>query len=586
MTTLTDFMEVLDDSPFSEIPVGVEQFVEGKAYLGLPALSKIQYECVEAMSQIYRRDDLYRFMTRREADKYYDKYTKTEIVLKLGKGSGKDHMSTIACAYIVYKLLCLKDPAAYFGKPPGDAIDIINVAINAQQAKNVFFKGFKTKIERSPWFRGKFNAKIESIDFDKSVSVYSGHSERESHEGLNIILAVLDEISGFAMDNPSGMEKAKTADAIYNAFRGTVDSRFALGKVVLLSFPRYDGCFISQKYDQVVATKEMIPKSHKFILNKNEEEEKGTFTIEWEEEHILSYTYPGTFALCRPTWEINPTKSIDDFTIAFYTNEPDARGRFLAQPSAVADAMIGRIDKIQSSMVHMNPLLDHMQPMINFVPKPNTKYYMHADLAQKMDRAAVAVSHVEKWVNVDYGSGYRTTQPYVITDAIAYWEPGAGRPIDLKEVKDWIINIRRLGFDVDLVTFDRWDGGAMQRELIELGFKSETLSVAKKHYDDLVVIMYEDRLQAPNITILFDELKNLRVVNGKVEHPRRSGKDLSDALCGSVFNAATRSPMNNDVIVEIHDITTKVKDYSFVNDRPIDIRSLDDLGEEVEVRFL
>ncbi len=33
-------------------------------------------------------------------------------------------------------LVCLKDPARYFGKPAGDAIDIINVAINAQQAKN------------------------------------------------------------------------------------------------------------------------------------------------------------------------------------------------------------------------------------------------------------------------------------------------------------------------------------------------------------------------------------------------------------------------------------------------------------------
>ncbi len=71
-----------------------------------------------------------------------------------------------------------------------------NVAINAQQAKNVFFKGFKTKIEKSPWFAGKYEAKVDSIGFDKSITVYSGHSERESHEGLNLLLAVLDEISG------------------------------------------------------------------------------------------------------------------------------------------------------------------------------------------------------------------------------------------------------------------------------------------------------------------------------------------------------------------------------------------------------
>jgi hypothetical protein len=97
--------------------------------------------------------------------------------------------------YINYYVL--KDPARYFGKPSGDAIDIINVAINAQQAKNVFFKGFKTKIEKSPWFAGKYDPKVNSIDFDKSITVYSGHSERESHEGLNLFMAVLDEISGF-----------------------------------------------------------------------------------------------------------------------------------------------------------------------------------------------------------------------------------------------------------------------------------------------------------------------------------------------------------------------------------------------------
>jgi len=189
---------------------------------------------------------------------------------------------------------------------------------------------------------------------------------------------------------------------------------------------------------------------------------------------------------------------------------------------------------------------------------------------------------------VDYGSGYRTTQPYVVTDAIAYWEPGVGKPVDLKEVKDWIINVRRLGFDIDLITFDRWGSLDMQRDLISLGFKSETLSVAKKHYEDLIVIMYEDRLRAPNIDVLYDELKNLRVVNGKVEHPRsKSGKDLSDAMCGSVFNAALRSPRNNDIIVEIHDITSKVRDYSYVNDRPIEIRSFDDVAiEEIEVRML
>ena len=256
-----DFLEVLQDNPFQENPVDTKTFVESPEYLGQPGLSEIQYDIVEAMSQVYKKEDLQRLMGEQEGTRYYEKYTKNEIILQLGKGSGKDFTSTVACAYIVYKLLCLKDPARYFGKPSGDAIDLINVAINAQQAKNVFFKGFKTKIEKSPWFAGKYNAKVDSIEFDKSITVYSGHSERESHEGLNIMLAVLDEISGFATEVGTGNDQGKTADNIYKAFRGTVDSRFPdLGKVVLLSFPRFPGDFISQHYDSVIADKEVISK--------------------------------------------------------------------------------------------------------------------------------------------------------------------------------------------------------------------------------------------------------------------------------------------------------------------------------------
>lgn len=563
MTDLTDFLDALDDSPFEELPVDVRTFVTDPRYLGLPELSEIQYHVVEMMSQIYYEKDLARFMDRQEARQYFKEFTKTEIILKLGKGSGKDYMSTIGCCYIVYKLLCLKDPALYFGKPPGDAIDIINIAINAEQAKNVFFKGFKKKIVESPWFRGKYHDKVNSIDFDKSVAVYSGHSERESHEGLNILLAILDEISGFAMDNPSGLEKAKTGQAVYDAFRGTVDSRFGMGKVVLLSFPRYKGCFISQRYDEVIAEKREHDRSHTFTIDPymDPNDPDNQWTLNWKEDEILRYKYPGFYAICRPTWEVNPTKRIEDFLIAFLKNEPDARGRFLAQPSEVADALFGRVDKIESSLVHPNPLTEpNMLPMSSFVPIPDMQYFIHADLAQKVDKCAVALSHVEKWQTVQYGDAYRVTQPHIVTDAVAYWKPGPGKPVDLAVVKDWVIRIRSLGFKIELITFDRWGAVDMQRDLTELGFKCETLSVLKKHYEDLMVIMYEDRLTAPMIPALDDELRNLRVVKDKVDHPRAGGKDLSDALCGSVFNAATRSVRAVDMVAEVHDFSHKVKE--------------------------
>ena len=122
-----DFLEVLKENQFEEKPVDAKTFVESSDYLGQPPLSSIQYDIVEAMSQIYKREDLQELYGSVEGARYYDKYTKNEIILQLGKGSGKDFTSTVACAYIVYKLLCLKDPARYFGKPSGDAIDLIKL---------------------------------------------------------------------------------------------------------------------------------------------------------------------------------------------------------------------------------------------------------------------------------------------------------------------------------------------------------------------------------------------------------------------------------------------------------------------------
>lgn len=573
-----DFIEALDENPFEEEPVDVITFVTSTDYLAQPPLSEIQYDAVRAMSQIYKESDLQRVLGNAEGSRYYKKYTKGEIILQLGKGSGKDYMSTVAVAFIVYKLLCLKDPSTYYGKPSGDAIDIINVAINAQQAKNVFFKGFKTKIEKSPWFAGRYYAKMDSIEFDKSITVYSGHSERESHEGLNLMIAVLDEISGFASEVSSGNEQGKTADNIYKAFRGTVDSRFPdLGKVVLLSFPRYPGDFISTKYENAILEKESIERSHKFIINPDlpEEQEGNSLEISWLEDQIVSYKYPGVYALKRPTWEVNPTRKIEDFKMAFFTDLGDAMMRFLCVPTYSSDAFFKQREKVREAMTLRNPIDQFRRFDPTFKPDPEKIYFIHADLAQQHDKCAVAIAHVEKWVNIQVIKDYEQVAPIVVVDAVAYWEPRVEGPVDLSEVKQWIQNLRRVGFNVGLVTFDRWQSFDIQNELKAVGMKTDTVSVAKKHYEDMAMLMYEDRLVMPSIELLFEELTELKIMrNNKVDHPRKKSKDLADAVCGAVFGAISHTPRDMNLEIEVH--TFKDRSKNEIRDLPenvIDYRS-------------
>jgi hypothetical protein len=553
----SDFFEALDESPFEENPVDLDTFLHDPNYLDQPPLSQIQRDLVEAMSQIYKEEDLVRLMGEKEGREHHRKYTKAEVILQLGKGSGKDHTSTIGCAYLVYKLLCLKDPARYFGKPPGDAIDIINIAINAQQAKNVFFKGFKGKVARSPWFAGRFESKVDSVEFEKSITVYSGHSERESHEGLNLILAILDEISGFAQDNASGNENAKTGDAIYKAFRASVDSRFPdYGKVVLLSFPRYPGDFISRRYDEVVAEKEVVTRTHEFVINPelSEKNPDNVFEIEWTEDHILSYKYPGVFAIKRPTWEANPTRSVNDFKIAFMTDYSDAMQRFACMPSYMSDAFFKQKEKLEHAFSKHNPIDSFKRIEPSWQPEEGVRYFIHADLAQKHDKCAIAISHVDRWVDIRTFNDYTQVHPLVVVDAIVWWEPRKEGPVDLSEVKNWIVDFRRKGFEIGLVTFDRWQSFDIQQELRSVGIKAETLSVAKKHYEDLAMLIYEERVIIPYNEILLKEMSELRIVSDKkVDHPRKGSKDLSDAVTGAVYNAIAHTPRNLNQEIEIHD---------------------------------
>ncbi len=562
-TMFNDFFEVLKENHFVEKPVDAKTFVESPEYLGQPTLSDIQYDIVEAMSQIYRKEDLEEMYGPVEGARYYNKYTKNEIILQLGKGSGKDFVSTVACAYTVYKLLCLKDPAVYYGKPAGDAIDIINVAINAQQAKNVFFKGFKSKVERSPWFAGKFNAKADSIDFDKSVTVYSGHSERESHEGLNLFMAVLDEISGFASEVGTGNEQGKTAENIYKAFRGTVDSRFPdLGKVVLLSFPRYQGDFISQRYEAVISEKETIEKKHTFIINEDlpHDDPGNQFEISWDEDTIISYKIPKVLAFKKPTWEVNPTRKIEDFKISFYTDLADAMMRFACMPTYSSDSFFKQRDKLEKCMTLRNPVDSFRRFEESFKPDPDKTYYIHADLAQKHDKCAVAIAHVDKWVNIQVIKDYEQVAPIVVVDAVAWWEPKAEGPVNLSEVKQWIVNLRRLGFNIGIVSFDRWQSFDIQQELKAVGIKTDTVSVAKKHYEDLAMMIYEERVAIPMIPILLEEMSELKIMKGnRVDHPRKKSKDLADAVCGAVFGAISHTQKDTNLEIDIHTWSTSSK---------------------------
>ena len=560
MFNFNDIFNDVSGTDFEEIPVGIEEFVTSPEYLnmGETPLSDYQYQLIRASSQIYKEETLIALHGEDEGRKRFKRETKQEVIAMLGKGSGKDFTSTIACSYIVYLLLCLKDPARYYEKPPGDSIDIINVAVSAAQANNVFFKNFKKRILEAPWFKGKFDAgKAGEISFDKNITVYSGHSERESFEGYNLFFCVLDEISAFAMQNNSGNVNAKTAQAVYDMYRASVTSRFPEnGKIVLLSFPRHKNDFITTRYNEVIVDKEVVVREHTFKLDKDLEDgiPENEFTVQWDEDHIVSYNTPGVWALRRPSWEVNPTKSIDMYMRDFYENPRDALGRYAAMPpEGDEDSFLRDEAKVDRALVGMNAIIPTTGVYVpGWEPDSEKTYYAHVDLAQKHDRCAVAVAHVERWITVEDPFGKSSVSPVVAVDLVRYWTPTKNQTVDFSEVRAFLTDLPRRGFTIGKVTFDQWNSTDMIKYLQSMGMRSETLSVGNPEYMDLASLIAEERLRAPNDSILRSELIALRIMpNGKIDHPRTGGKDVADAVTGAVYNAVAHTRHQSGDTVDV-----------------------------------
>lgn len=211
-------------------------------------------------------------------------------------------------------------------------------------------------------------------------------------------------------------------------------------------------------------------------------------------------------------------------------------------------------------MTIRNPIDSNKRFDSSFRPDPEKKYFVHADLAQKHDKCAVAIAHVEKWVHIQVTKDYEQIAPVVIVDAVAWWEPKIEGPVNLSEVKQWIQNLRRVGFDLGMVSFDRWQSFDIQNELKAIGIKTETVSVAKKHYEDMAMLIYEDRVAMPAIDLLFEELTELKIMrNNKVDHPRKKSKDLADAVCGAIFGAISHTARDLNLEVEVHTFKDRPK---------------------------
>lgn len=538
-----DFDNLLKKDDLVEEPVDIQTFVTDNRYLGLPALSDIQVEIARHMTQIFKPETLQQLMGEEEGLAYYKRYTVNEVVAQLGKGSGKDHTTRVSFAYVCYLLHCLRDPLAYYGKAHGVTVDLINLAVNAKQAQQVFFDPLKKLLLRSPWaLEAGFEPRVSEVFwFDRPVRLFSGHSESEGWEGYEVLLVVLDEISAFKTDVElkGDLRNKGSATQIYDMSRISVASRFpAFGKVCLLSFPRFRNDFIQQRYNSVI--NDLVANGGVIL-----DEKFGNKGLDAERS---------TWALKAATWEVNPTRHKEEFEDEFRRDPVKAKARFMCDPPEMEDAYFRDPDIVRSAFTKLDSPMDEEDGTFKkwFIGTDGFDRFIHVDLGQKRDRCSLAMVHSPGMKEIRVGGGHIEHLPIVNMDLVYYWEGSQEHEVPFSEVRRMIVDLARK-FNVVSVTFDQWQSVDMIQGLKALGINADLHGVRKTDYDTFSTAIYDKRFRGYWSKLLVeDELLMLKLFNNtKIDHPTTGTKDLADSVVGATFMCISNTQSDIEVEVEI-----------------------------------
>lgn len=129
-------------SDYKEIPVDIETFLHNENYLGKGLINEdgkftVFPYWVETLKKIFPTNIETSYNT---------------VILSGAIGLGKSFIAVIAMLYMLYRMLCLKNPYTYYGLQEIDHITFSFMNITMDAAKGVAWSKFQELVQLSPWF--------------------------------------------------------------------------------------------------------------------------------------------------------------------------------------------------------------------------------------------------------------------------------------------------------------------------------------------------------------------------------------------------------------------------------------------------
>ena len=133
----SEALEELWYQDYEEIPISIQEFISNPHYLG---------------KSTRNGESIYPYWKKTYNKIFDDSLGYEEIIFTGAIGVGKTKTADVCLAYMLYKLMCLKNPQEYFKFNEGEKITIFFLNINLKLAEGVGFRALHEFLLNSPWF--------------------------------------------------------------------------------------------------------------------------------------------------------------------------------------------------------------------------------------------------------------------------------------------------------------------------------------------------------------------------------------------------------------------------------------------------
>lgn len=591
---ISDRLNSLMLEDWAEIPVDIETFLHDRRYLGNALYDQEGKFTLfpyweQKLKEIFPTNTTTRFNT---------------IIFTGAIGLGKSTIAVICLLYLLYRLLCLKDPYLYYGMQPIDKITISLMNITIENAKGVAQDKMNQMILSSEWFmsHGQMSG-ITNLEYipDKHIELIVGSSNNQVI-GRAIFANFTDEVN-FGLTNDVEKLKKKQKQLI-SQIDARMRSRFLRGTYlptlnIIASSKNSDQSFL----EDYIETKKKIESTTTLIVDEPQwVVDNRKVTGKW------FYVAVGNKFLANELLPMDsPQVLIDEYRAKGYTMLPVPSGYYetfqdnidgaltdiagIATASSLKYISGIRWNEIKTNsydnpftkeIIEVGNAKDDESQYYDFfdltkVPKElKTKpMYIHLDMSMSGDKTGIAGVYVLGKSPKVEGEAASKELFFQVAFHVAIQAP-KGYEISFDKHRTFIRWLKKQGFKIKGISYDTFQSAQLAQQLEADGFETKTISVdrldsetkTQLQYAYFKSTIYDRRLIVYNrCDHLTDEILGLeRESDGHIQHPEQGtqgSKDCADAVCGSLWHASLHA---DEYAYEYGESLSTFTDFNLIQD--------------------